>query len=119
MSRRGYVAGYRVFGDELSELLDTVLAGEVVSDRAVAERLVRSVGALLELHARHRIDGRGRCGVCRPVPRRWWRPWPWSRRSTCTVHTALSLFLRQPSDLVRTVRTEPRPVSPGIMRKVP
>jgi hypothetical protein len=32
----------RVFGDELSGLLDTVLAGEVVSGRDTAERLVRS-----------------------------------------------------------------------------
>ncbi|MGI9001140.1 MAG: hypothetical protein ACR2GH_05690 [Pseudonocardia sp.] len=62
MSRSVHVAVSRVFGDELSELLDTVLAGEVVSDRAVAERLVRSVGALAHLHGRHRLDAHGRCG---------------------------------------------------------
>lgn len=100
MSRSAYVAVHRVFGNELSELLDTVLGGEVVSDRDTAERLVRSVGALVDLHARHRIDRQGRCGVCWPVPRSWW--WPWRRRSTCTVHAALSFHLRQPSNFILT-----------------
>ncbi len=84
---------YRFFDDELANLLDTVLAGEVVADRATAERLVRSVGALAHLHTQHPIDTRGRCEVCCP-PRHWWRRWP--RRSTCTVHTALSFYLWQP-----------------------
>lgn len=94
MSRSAYVTAYRVFSNELSELLDTVLVGEVVADRAVAERLVRSMGALVDLHEQHRIDGRGRCGVCWSVPRRWWRPW--RKQSTCTVHTALSSFCVNP-----------------------
>ncbi len=117
MSRSVCVAVYRVFGNELSELLDTVLAGEVVSDRDTAERLVRSVGALVDLHNLHRIDRRGRCGLCWPVQRRWW--WPWSRRSTCTVHTALSFHLRQPSKFVLTTLTEARPVSPSVAREAP
>jgi hypothetical protein len=85
---------YRAFAAELSELLDTVLAGEA-ADRATAERLVRAVGALVYLHEQHPIDEHGRCRQCWQVPRRWWRPWP--RRSTCSVHAALILFLRQPN----------------------
>lgn len=82
---------HKVYGQELTELLDTVLAGEVVTDRDIAERLVRSLGALRHLHQRHRPDIRGRCAVC--WSRRWWCPWP-SKRSTCTVHAALSFFLQ-------------------------
>ncbi|MGH3600682.1 MAG: hypothetical protein ACRDQH_10450 [Pseudonocardiaceae bacterium] len=84
---------HEVYGQELSELLDTVLAGDVVADRDVAERLVRSIGALVHLHQRHQLDAHGHCAVC--WPRSWWRPWP-PKRSTCTVRAALSLFLRQP-----------------------
>jgi hypothetical protein len=84
---------YQAHGRELSELLDLLLAGEVVSDRATAERLVKVVGAVQRVHDRHRIDTRGRCVVCWPVPRTWWRPWP--KRSLCTVHAALSFFFRQ------------------------
>lgn len=108
---------YQVFGAELSELLDLVLAGEVVSDRATAERLVRSVCALVYLHGRHPIDARGRCALCWQVPRRWWCPW--SRRSTCSVHAALSLFLRQPTDFVLTTLTKPKPAPPGVSREAP
>lgn len=97
---------YRFFDDELSDLLDTVLAGEVVSDRATAERLVRSVGALVHLHQQHPVDARGRCGVCCPV-RRWWRPW--SKRSICTVHTALSFYLWQPCDSVLKALVQRKP----------
>jgi hypothetical protein len=79
---------HEVYGQELAELLDTVLAGEVVTDRDIAERLVRSLGALVQLHQRHRPDTRARCAVCD----RWW-PWP-PKRSTCTVHAALSFFLQ-------------------------
>lgn len=89
---------YRVFNDELSDLLDTVLAGETIADRATAERLVRSLGAIAYLHERHPIDARGRCAACWTVPRRWWRPWP--RRSTCSVYSALSFFLRPPPKFV-------------------
>ena len=87
---------YKAHARELAELLDLLLAGEVVSDRAVAERLVRVVGALLRLHDRHRLDRHGQCVVCWPIPRTWWRPWP--KQSICTVHVALSFFLpQQPS----------------------
>jgi len=95
---------YRVFDEELSELLDIVLTGEVISDRATAERLVRVVGALANLHSRHPIDARGRCALCWSIPRRWWRPWP--LRSTCTVHAALCFFLRSPSNFVVSALTE-------------
>jgi hypothetical protein len=83
---------HEVYGQELAELLDTVLAGEVVTDRDIAERLVRFLGALVHLHRRHRLDTRGRCAVCR-WSRRWWCPWP-PKRSSCTVHAALSFFLQ-------------------------
>ncbi|MGH3838868.1 MAG: hypothetical protein ACRDSF_24710, partial [Pseudonocardiaceae bacterium] len=87
MSRSVHATLYQVFDGELSELLDTVLAGEVVADRDTAERLVRTVGVLVYLHGRHPIDAHGRCALCRP-PRRWWRVWP--KRSMCSVHVALS-----------------------------
>lgn len=94
---------YKVFERELSELLDTVLAGEVVTDRATAERLIRSVGALVRVHGQHPIDAHGRCCSCRP-PRRWW--WPWRRRSICKVHVALSFFLRHTPNSVHAALTE-------------
>jgi len=95
---------YRVFDSELSELLDTVLAGEVVTDRATAERLIRTVGALIRLHGQHPVDSHGRCCSCRP-PRRWWL---WRRRAVCSVHVALSFFLRHTPDSVHTALTEPQ-----------
>lgn len=80
MSRSVCVAVYRVFGNEPSELLDTVLVGEFVSDRDTAERLVQSVGALVDLHAQHHVDRRGRCPVCckaGPLNSTWQvREWP-------------------------------------------
>ena len=82
-----------VFAQELTSLLDTILAGEAVSDRATAERLVRALGALSHVHQRHVIDAYGRCQVCWGIGRRSWRPWP--RRTECSVHAALSFFLHQ------------------------
>lgn len=93
MSLSVHVTLYKAHGRELAVLLDELLAGEVVSDRATAERLVRSVGALQRLHDRHQLDQQGRCAVCWPIPPTWWRPWP--KRSICTVHVALSSFLHQ------------------------
>jgi hypothetical protein len=55
---------YEAYERMLSELRNELLTGEVVSDRATVERLIRSVGALLRLHDRHRIDWHGRCTVC-------------------------------------------------------
>ena len=96
MSGAVHVTLYKAHARELSELLDLLLAGEVVSDPAVAEHLVRVVGALLRVHDRHWLDRHGRCAVCWPIPRAWWRPWP--KRSICTVHAVLSFFLpQQPS----------------------
>lgn len=97
---------HRVFEQELTSLLDTVLAGEVVTDRATAERLVRTLGALVRLHGQHPVDSHGRCALCRP-PRRWWW-WPWRRQFPCSVHVALSFFLRQTSDSVLAALTEPQ-----------
>ncbi|MGH3947640.1 MAG: hypothetical protein ACRDSE_00730 [Pseudonocardiaceae bacterium] len=83
------------FGRELAELLDTVLAGDLVADQAVTveRRVVRTLGALASLQQRHRVDNRGRCSTCRAAHRAWW---PWPPRTTCTVHAALSFYLRQP-----------------------
>lgn len=53
--------------------------------------------AWLWLQQRHRVDERGRCSACWTVCA-WW--WPWPRRSTCTVYTALSCHLRRPDRLV-------------------
>jgi hypothetical protein len=92
VSRSVHVTLYEAYGRELSALLDQLLTGEVMPDRT-AERLVRSVGALLRLHDRHWIDRHGRCAICWPIPRKWWRPWP--KRSLCTVHTALTFFFQQ------------------------
>lgn len=87
---------YEAYGRVLTQLRDELLTGEVVSQRATVERLIRVVGALLLLHDRHRLDRHGRCAICWPIPRTWWRPWP--KRSICTVHAALTFFLQhQPS----------------------
>lgn len=87
---------YEAYGRVLSELRDELLTGEVVSERATIERLIRVVGALVLLHDRHRLDRHGRCSICWPIPRTWWRPW--SKRSICTVHATLTFFLQhQPS----------------------
>ncbi|HKR52529.1 MAG TPA: hypothetical protein VJT72_23720, partial [Pseudonocardiaceae bacterium] len=80
-----------------SHILDR-LTGEVVTDRATTERLARSVGALQRLHDQHRLNDRGRCTVCWPMPRTWWRPRP--KQSLCTVHNALDFYLRQPARFV-------------------
>lgn len=112
MSLSVHATLYGVYAEELSELLDTLLAGEVVTDRATAERLVRSVGALVRLQQRHRLDDHGRCALCWPVPRHWWRPWP--KRSTCTVHTALGFYLRQPTCFVLSTLTETKSAPPGV-----
>ncbi|MDQ2708394.1 MAG: hypothetical protein M3Z25_12455 [Actinomycetota bacterium] len=93
---------HKAYGRELAELLDAVLDGDLVSECAAVERqVVRSVGALVQLQQRHRVDERGRCSTCRSASRKWWRLWP--RRSTCTVHSALSFYLRQPHWVVLSV----------------
>ncbi|MGH3776481.1 MAG: hypothetical protein ACRDRR_12255 [Pseudonocardiaceae bacterium] len=92
-------AAHDMYGKEIARLLDQVLASDLVSDRAAVERqVVRVVGVLVRLHQSHQVDEQGRCSICWPVPRTWWRPWP--RRSACTVHTALSFYLRQPDRFV-------------------
>lgn len=98
MSFSVHVTRHRVFHQELTDLLDLVLAGDVIADRAMAERLVRAVGALLRIQEQHSIDDWGRCPVCFTQPRRWWRPWP--QRSVRTAHEALIFFLRQPAEKI-------------------
>lgn len=107
MSYSVHATRYRMFHDELSDVLNIVLTGEIIDDRATAERVVRSLGVAVYLHERHRIDEHGRCAVCWTVPRRWWRPWP--RRSTCTVYSALNFWLRQPVESVlSTIEDRPK-----------
>ena len=104
MSRRNRRAAYQAYGRELAELLNTVLAGDLVSDWAAVERqVVRSLGALVRLQQLHRVDERGRCSICRTIPRGWRR---WPKRTTCTVDNALSFYLHQPERLVFSVITE-------------
>lgn len=93
MSLPDPVALHEAYERELSELLEAVLAGDLMSDRAALERqVVPVVGALVWLQRRHRVDQGGKCSICRAASRAWWRLWP--RRSMCTVHTALSFHLR-------------------------
>jgi hypothetical protein len=89
---------HATYGRELTELLEQVLTGDLVADRAAAERLVRSLGALVWLQQRHRVDEHGRCLMCWPLPRTWW--WPWPKRTTCTVYSALSCYSGQPDRFV-------------------
>jgi hypothetical protein len=99
-------AVHEAHGRDLAELLDHVLAGDLASsDRVVVEgRIVRVLGALMWLQQHHRVNDHGHCPTCRSPQRAWWRPWP--RRSTCTVHTALSLNLRQPDRLALAATAE-------------
>ncbi len=96
-ARRGWAVNrsvpqtlHRVFEQELTSLLDIVLAGDAVPDRATAERLVRALGAISHVHQRHIVDSHSRCQLCWSIDRRWWRSWP--RRTECSVHAALSFF---------------------------
>jgi hypothetical protein len=98
-------AAHEDYVRELGELLEQVLAGRLVEDWAAVERLVvRMVGAQLRLQELHRVDERGQCSFCWRTSRQWWRPWP--RRITCTVHSALGFFLRQPDWAVLSVITD-------------
>ena len=99
MSHSYRTATYQEYGRELVELLERVLASDLVSDPVAVERqVVRVVAALVWLQQRHRVDADGRCSICRTAPRGWW--WPWSKRTTCTVYKALSFHLRQPDRFV-------------------
>jgi hypothetical protein len=95
---------HELYGQELAELLDTVLAGDLVTDWASIERrVVRALGALVRLQQRHKVAEHSRCSICRSVPRGWWL---WPKHTTCTVHNALSSSLRQPERLVPSIITE-------------
>ncbi|MGH3971965.1 MAG: hypothetical protein ACRDS9_01355 [Pseudonocardiaceae bacterium] len=95
---------HELYGRELAELLDAVLAGDLVTDWASVERrVVRALAALVRLQQRHKVDEHGRCSICRSVPGAWWR---WPKRTMCTVHSALSFNLRQPKRFVLPVITE-------------
>lgn len=80
------------YGQQLAAMLELVRSGEAFTDPATAERLsVQLVGVLTRLHEGHPVDDHGRCSICCPRPRRWWRPWP--RRAACTVHAAFAFHL--------------------------
>lgn len=100
------------YSRELAKLLDTVLAGDLVTDHAVTveRQVVHSLGALTWLQQRHRVNKRGQCSICR-ARRAWWRPWP--QRTTCTVHVALSFYLRQPDWAVLAAITDSATVARG------
>jgi hypothetical protein len=103
-----HAAVHEAHGRDLAELLDHVLAGDLDSSGVVVERqIVRALGALMWLQQHHQVNDHGHCPTCRPRQRRSW--WPWPRRSTCTVHTALSLHLRQPDRLALAVTAEVTP----------
>lgn len=95
---------HEAYGRELADMLELVRTGEAFSQPATAQRLsIRLVSVLTRLHEGHQVDERGRCSICWPRPRRWWRPWP--RRALCTVHTAFGVYLphAQESDLRRAL----------------
>jgi hypothetical protein len=95
---------HEVYGRELAELLERVLAGDLATNWvSVERRVVRALGALVPLQQRHKVDEHGRCSICRSVPRAWW---PWPKRTTCTVHSALSFDLRQPERFPLSAITE-------------
>lgn len=94
---------HELYGRELAELLDAVLAGDLGTDWASVERrVVCALGAFVRLQQRHKVDEHGRCSICRSVPRAWW---PWPKRVPCTVHAALSFALRQPARFVLSAIT--------------
>jgi hypothetical protein len=72
-------------GFRLSELHDLALE---LDDRAMAERLLRVVGAVSSLSEQHALDDRGRCRLCRPTRRYA----PWRRRHACTVHQVCTTY---------------------------
>jgi len=69
---------------ELARLHDLAL---IVDDQDSAEQLIRVVGAVIALYDRHAVDDRGRCALCRPTRRVWWR-----RCHACTVHDAFTTY---------------------------
>ncbi len=92
-----YSSRYRLPTEEVTSLLDTALAGRPIDDRGSRQRLVATIGAAQTLLDLHRIDGRGRCGICSRRPARWW-PWRSGRR-TCSVFDTFGTYLTRPADL--------------------
>lgn len=92
-----YARRRRLVTDELTSLVDAVLAGDLVADRATAQRLVTTLGAAQDLAERHLIDNRGRCAICWRSARRWWQPR--RRNRTCTVYETFGESLDQMSSV--------------------
>ena len=70
----------RVVSGELAEVVNVVLAAEPAIGRREVERVLRVVGALVDVNEAHAVDADGRCLSCRGSPLVCWR-----RRKPCTV----------------------------------
>jgi hypothetical protein len=102
------------YGRKLAEFVEMVRTGKAFSDQTTAERiLMRLLGTLLSLQQCHQVDAHGRCSVCRTAPRTGW--WPWPRRSTCTVHTALRFHLGQPDQFILAAITNNANTARGVV----
>ncbi len=85
-------ARHETYGQELAAMLELVCSGRAFTEPVTAERLsFRLVGILTRLYEGHDVDEHGRCSICRPRPRRWWRPWP--GRAACTVDDAFAFHM--------------------------
>lgn len=105
---------HEAYGRELAEFVEMVRTGKAFCDQTTAERIVmRLLGALLSLQQRHQVDAHGRCPICRAAPSAWW--WPWPRRSTCTVHTALGFHLGQPDRFILAAITNNANTARGVV----
>ena len=62
------VAGHARSRERLLAVAGAILPGTVVNDRALAETLIRVLGAMVHLYEVHASDLRGRCRVCRRHP---------------------------------------------------
>lgn len=80
------------YGQQLADMLELVRSGKAFTEPPTAQRLsIRLLGVLTRLHEGHQVDEHGRCAICWPRSRTWWRPWP--RRAACTVHAAFGAYL--------------------------
>ncbi len=96
---------HATYAQQLAAMLELVRSGEAFSEPAIAQRLsIRLVGVLTRLHEGHQVDDHGRCSICWPRPRRWWRPGPAARpapftpRSPSTCPTPLPPTYGGPSE---------------------
>ena len=79
----------RAVTGELAEVVNVVLAAEPAIGRREVERMLRVLGALVDVNEAHAVDADGRCLSCRGSWLRCWR-----RRKPCTVWAAVSHHVR-------------------------